>query len=362
MSTITAVGTALPEHILRQSDAKQFVHALFGEAFNGDIERLLPIFDNSEIEERHFCMTEEWFAGNRTFREKNDLYIQHGLELSQQAISRCLEATGLGYEDFDYLMFVSTTGLSTPSIDAQLIQRLPFRRDIKRMPLWGLGCAGGASAISRAMDITKAHPAATVLIVVLELCGLTFVRNDLTKSSLIATSLFADGCAAVVVEGDDVPRRTGQRLPRIIASQTTSLPDSLDVMGWDIDGDGFHVVISRDIPTIVQTFMRESIDCFLQRQQLSTDDISHYVAHPGGAKVLTAYEESLSLAPDKLRHTREVLRSCGNMSACSVLFVLDRFMRELAVSESNAPSEYGLLGALGPGFSAELVLLQWGAV
>jgi alkylresorcinol/alkylpyrone synthase len=360
MSTIAAVGTALPEHILRQSDARNFVHALFGDAFNGEIERLLPIFDNSEIEERHFCMTEEWFAGNRTFREKNDLYIQHGLELSEQAISRCLEATGLGYEDFDYLIFVSTTGLSTPSIDARLIERLPFRKDIKRLPLWGLGCAGGASAISRAMDITQAHPAATTLIVVLELCGLTFMRNDLSKSALIATSLFADGCAAVVVEGDEVPRRSSRRLPRVIASQTTSMPDSLRVMGWDIDGEGFHVLISRDIPTIVQTFMRESIECFLQRQHLDIADITHYVAHPGGAKVLTAYEESLGLAPDKLRHTREVLRTCGNMSACSVLFVLDRFMRELGEPESDARSEYGLLGALGPGFSAELVLLQWG--
>jgi alkylresorcinol/alkylpyrone synthase len=362
MSTITAVGTALPEHVLRQDDARHFVRALFGDAFNGEIDRLLPIFDNSEIEERHFCMTEEWFAVNRTFREKNDLYIQHGLELSRQAISRCLEATGLDHGDFDYLIFVSTTGLSTPSIDARLIEQLPFRRDIRRMPLWGLGCAGGASAISRAMDITKAHPAARVLIVVLELCGLTFMRNDLSKSALIATSLFADGCAAVVVEGEDVPGRRGRRLPRIIASQTTSLPDSLNVMGWDIDGDGFHVVISRDIPTIVQTFMRESIDCFLERQHIGISDITHYVAHPGGAKVVTAYEESLGLAPGKLRHTREVLRTCGNMSACSVLFVLDRFMRELDQPESTTGPEYGLLGALGPGFSAELALLQWDTV
>jgi alkylresorcinol/alkylpyrone synthase len=359
MPRIDAVGTALPVHVLEQKDVKQFAHDMFGEAFQGEIDRLLPVFDNSEIERRHFCMPLEWFAGGRSFEEKNDLYIENAIELATGAIDRCLERGEIAHKDIDYIIFVSTTGLATPSIDARLIERLPFRRDIRRLPIWGLGCAGGASAISRAMDIAMAHPSARVLAVVVELCGLTFMRNDLSKSALIASSLFADGAAAVLISGDDLPSPAGSSSPRILGSQTTTMDDSLDVMGWDISGEGLKVVISRDIPSIVKSFMLDSIGQFLEQEGLSPADIEHYVAHPGGAKVVQAYEESLGIAPEKLRYTREVLRTCGNMSAASVLFVLDCFMQEFAGHEFSRP-EYGLLGALGPGFSSELVLLRWG--
>jgi alkylresorcinol/alkylpyrone synthase len=360
---IAAVGTALPENVLRQRDIKAFVSHMFGQTFGRDIDRLIGIYDNSEIESRHFCMPLDWYAEEHSFREKNDLYIQHGLELSKRAIATCLDRAGLGYDQIDYLMFVSTTGLATPSMDARLIRDLPFGRAIRRLPIWGLGCAGGASSLSRAMDIACGNPDVRILIVVLELCGLTFMRNDLSKSALIATSLFADGAAAVLVEGAHAaPRADGG--PELVNSQTTTLDDSLDVMGWEIGDDGFKVVISRDIPTIVKTFMKESIDRLLDRSELTLSDLMHYVAHPGGAKVINAYEESLGLTPDQLRHTRDVLRTCGNISACSVLFVLDRFIDEIAARRREgkvAGVEHGLLGALGPGFSAELVLLRWPA-
>jgi alkylresorcinol/alkylpyrone synthase len=206
------------------------------------------------------------------------------------------------------------------------------------------------------MDIARANPAARILVVVVELCGLTFMRNDLTKSALIATSLFGDGAAAVLVVGDDNPLPVGRALPRLLASRTTSMPDSLDVMGWDIGGDGFRVVISRDIPSIVRTFMRESIDALLEEEHLDHSQIEHYVTHPGGAKVIEAYQESLDLSPAKLEHTRQVLRDYGNISACSVIFVLKCFIDELATSGNHG---YGLLSALGPGFASELVLLRW---
>jgi alkylresorcinol/alkylpyrone synthase len=360
MPRIEAIGTALPEHVLEQQHVRKFVGDMFGEAFGADIERLLPVFDNSQIDRRHFCVPKEWFATEHSFREKNDLYIDNAIGLSKQAIETCLAKSGMRHEDIDYLIFVSTTGLATPSIDARLIESLPFRRDIRRLPIWGLGCAGGASALSRAMEITMARPEARVLAVVVELCGLTFIRNDLSKSALIATSLFADGAAAVLVEGDRVARNGTDSSPRIISSQTTTMLGSLDVMGWEIGDEGFKVMISRDIPSIVRTFLRESIECFLEKEGLSIDDIMHYVSHPGGAKVIAAYEESLGLAPEQLRHTRDVLRNCGNISACSVLFVLECFMNELAGRPIEQP-EYGLLGALGPGFSSELVLLKWGS-
>jgi alkylresorcinol/alkylpyrone synthase len=356
MPTIVSVGTALPEHIIEQKDAKAFARDMFGGSFRGDIDRLIGIFDNTEIERRHFCVPSDWFASDHTFGEKNNLYIEHAMTLAERAIDECLDEGGMSHDDIDYLIFVSTTGVATPSIDARLIAKLPFRRDVKRMPLWGLGCAGGASSLARAMDIARANPAARILVVVVELCGLTFMRNDLTKSALIATSLFGDGAAAVLVVGDDNPLPVGRALPRLLASRTTSMPDSLDVMGWDIGGDGFRVVISRDIPSIVRTFMRESIDALLEEEHLDHSQIEHYVTHPGGAKVIEAYQESLDLSPAKLEHTRQVLRDYGNISACSVIFVLKCFIDELATSGNHG---YGLLSALGPGFASELVLLRW---
>ncbi len=362
MPRIVATGTALPENVLTQKEIKQFAHDLYGEAFS-DIDRLMSVFDNTEIDQRHFCVPLQWFATEKSFKQKNDLHIECAIDLSTAAIARAIEAAGVDYKDIDYLIYVSTTGISTPSIDAQLIQRLAFRRTIKRLPIWGLGCAGGASALSRAMEIARADRSARVLVVVTELCGLTFMRNDRSKSALIATSLFADGSAAVLVAGSDVPLAPGNRYARLLASSTNTLDASLDVMGWDIGNDGFRVVISRDIPTIVRTFMRESIETFLATEGLDIGSIDHFIAHPGGAKVLQAYTESLGLPPQKLDHTRHVLRNCGNMSAASVIFVLERYMQSIARqptrSEESRDGEYGLLGALGPGFSSELVLLRW---
>lgn len=356
MPHILAVGTALPPHVLRQDDVKQFARAIYGDAFQ-DVDRLMGVFDNAEIEQRQFCVPLEWFGHERGFREKNDLYIANAIALSTTAVERCLANAGLRHDEIDYLLFVSTTGIATPSIDAQLIQRLPFRRDIKRLPIWGLGCAGGAGGLARAMEIARAVPDARILVVVTELCGLTFMRGDLTKSALIATSLFADGSAAVLVEGA-AHSRLGP-VARLLDSYTRTLDDSLDVMGWEIGDEGFRVLISRDIPNIVRTFMRESIEAFLARRGLTPRDITHFIAHPGGAKVLEAYAESLALAPEKLEHTRETLRMCGNMSAASVLFVLERFMNHIAEEPLREHGAYGLLCALGPGFASEQVLVRW---
>ena len=357
MPRIISLGTALPEHVLTQREVRTFAHDIYGEAF-GDIDRLVAVFDNADIDERHFCVPLDWFASSKSFEQKNDLYIENAIALSERSIERCLAEAKLRHEDVDYILFVSTTGVATPSIDARLIQRLPFRRDIKRLPLWGLGCAGGASSLSRAMELARATPSARILVVVTELCGLTFLRNDLSKSALIASSLFADGSAAVLVAGDAIEADPA-RHPRLLASQTMTLDDSLEVMGWDIGNEGFKVMISRDIPAIVRTFMRDSIETFLEANDMGIERIDHFIAHPGGAKVLQAYADSLDLPLEKLDNTREILRSCGNMSAASVIFVLERFMRSIAASDSGAPS-HGLLGALGPGFASELLLMQWG--
>lgn len=364
MPAVISVGTALPEHVLEQKDIKQFARDVYGEVFRGDIDRLVAVYDNAEIDRRHFCVPMEWFGQSWTFAEKNELYMRNALDLASTAIERALGGAGLSHRDVDYLLFVSTTGLSTPSLDARLIHHLPFRRDIKRLPIWGLGCAGGASSLARAMDIARAEPGTRILVVVVELCGLTFMRNDLSKAALIATSLFGDGAAAVVVAGERATVPDRSKSPRLVASQTMTMDDSLGVMGWEFTDIGFRIVMSRDIPTIVRTFMRESIGTFLEAQGLGRDGrIAHYIAHPGGARVIEAYRESLGLQETELRHTRAVLRDCGNISACSVLFVLERFMREIAARdglERKDGPEYGMLCALGPGFSSELLLLRWG--
>ena len=360
MPHILSVGTALPDYVLQQQDIKQFARDLYGEAYGGEIERLLGVYDHAQIERRHFCVPKEWFGADHPFSEKNRLYVQHTMELSKRAIEEALSAANLDYGDIDYLLFVSTTGLSTPSIDARLLQELPFRRNVKRLPIWGLGCAGGAASLARGMEIAQAVPTARILVVVVELCGLTFMRNDLTKAALIATSLFGDGAAAVLIAGDGAGCTIQPHHPALRASHTATLPDSLDVMGWGVTDAGFRIVMSRDIPSIVRTFMVDSIADFLQQQGLTQQQIHHYVAHPGGAKVIEAYEESLRLPADALRHTRTTLRQAGNMSACSVLFVLQRFMQEQQERGAIQQSEYGILCALGPGFIAELSLLRWG--
>lgn len=352
MPRIEAVGTALPPYILRQSDVREFARTMFGEAFGGDIERLVQVFDNTEIDERRFCVPLEWFSGNRSFQEKNSLYIENALDLTRQAVDSCLASAGVQHSEVDCIIMVSTTGLSTPSLDARLCNLLPFRTTVRRLPVWGLGCAGGAAALSWARTICEADSTARVLCIVVELCGLTFIRNDLSKAALIATSLFADGAAAVLVEGEKVQSRSSEARPRILASGTTTMPDSLDVMGWDVCNDGFRIVISRDIPSIVSSFVKPAAEKFLCDNGLSVRDIEHFVLHPGGARVLSAYREAFGLSSEQLRHVYGVLRSCGNMSAATVLFVLRRFMEE-------AKDGLGLLAALGPGFSCEQVLLRW---
>jgi alkylresorcinol/alkylpyrone synthase len=233
------------------------------------------------------------------------------------------------------------------------MNRLRFSAHMRRTPIWGLGCAGGAAGLARAAEWARLSPGSNVLLIAIELCSLTFQREDLSKSNLVATALFGDGAAAVVVQSD--ASENGRGGPRIVASRSTLFPETEDVMGWDVNDAGLKVLFSRDIPTIVRRFVRENADEFLTEQGLMLQSIRHLIAHPGGVKVMAAYEEAFGLDPNALRHAREVLRSAGNMSSPTVLFVLDRFLADSSVR----PGDLGLLTALGPGFSSELVLLQW---
>jgi alkylresorcinol/alkylpyrone synthase len=346
---ILAAATAVPPVVLTQQDAKHFAGELFRKNFE-DIDRLLVLFDHTEIQTRYICNPLEWFATPKSFRDKNDDYIRWSLELGSQAISTCLARANLKAADVDYLIFVSTTGLATPSLDARLIGKLSMGPHTRRTPIWGLGCAGGVSGLAHAHHYALAHPESVTVMVAVELCSLTFHFGDRSKSNLVASSLFGDGAAAVAVAGDGV----GGKGLEIIDTESTLWPDSIDVMGWDFEAEGMQVVFSRDIPGIVLKESRKNISDFLDRHVLSVEDIEFFVAHPGGAKVIAAYEQALSLQPNAMQQAREILRDYGNMSSASMLFVLDRHLANGGV----AAKQWGLATALGPGFSSELVLLR----
>ena len=356
--TILAVGSALPACRVDQRNARDFVAALFAGSLDGDLDRLLKVFDHSGIESRRVCMPLDWYGEPRSFEERNDAYVEHGLRLATEVTENVLASAGLAAPDVDHVVFVSSTGIATPSLDARLANVLGFRSDVHRTPIWGLGCAGGAAGLSRARDFALADPEARVLLIALELCSLTFQHADRDRRNLVASALFSDGAAAALIAGADVePRSDGARAPlEIVASSSTLWRDTEDVMGWTVDAQGLHVVFSRDIPTIVRRWVRPDLETFLSRHGMDLQEIDHLVAHPGGPKVLAAYGETLGLPEDAFVHAREVLRTCGNMSSPSCLFVLER---QLA-ADGIASGETAIVAALGPGFSSEYVLLRGG--
>ncbi|WP_110112433.1 3-oxoacyl-[acyl-carrier-protein] synthase III C-terminal domain-containing protein [Bacillus sp. CGMCC 1.16541] len=361
MPKVVSVGLCVPPHELKQEDTVLFAKELFAQSFK-DINRLLTVFANGQIEKRHFAKGMSWFREDHTFEEKNNEFIKCAVEFGEKAITSCLHneeylKSPVPYEDIDAIFYISTSGLATPSIEAKIMNKLPFSAHTKRIPIWGLGCAGGAAGLSRAYEYCLAFPNAKVLVLSIELCSLTFQRNDRSKSNLIGTSLFADGVAAALVTGDKVDVSSITNLsayPSIIDVQSTLMPHSEDVMGWDIKNNGLYVIFSKDIPTIVETWLGKQVHPFLQKHYLTISDITHFVAHPGGKKVLEAYISSLTLDHSMIQHSLDVLKQFGNMSSTTVLYVLDRFMRD-----NVQAGEYGVVTALGPGFSSELLLVKW---
>lgn len=358
MPKIASIGTFQPPYTLQQSE----IEKLTKELFENDIphlNRLLKVFANGEIKQRHFCVPLEWHRQVHSFQERNNLYIDLAVNYSVNVIKACLTNdnylnTPISSEDIDAMIFVSSTGISTPSIDARIMNEMQFSDRLKRIPLWGLGCAGGASGVSRAYEYCLAFPHHKVLVVCVELCSLTFQPNDHSKSNLVGASLFADGASCLLVCGDQADIKNKKTVPHIIGTGSKWMPKSLDVMGWDIKNDGLHVIFSKDIPTIISKWLGPFISEFLEENKLSKDQLTHLVAHPGGKKVLLAYEVALNMSEQQTAISREVLQHNGNMSSPTVHYVLEKFMTKTITKE-----EYGLLIALGPGFSGEAVLLQW---
>jgi alkylresorcinol/alkylpyrone synthase len=348
MPSIASVsGVSLPYKV-KQQDVKAQARALFVEHFP-QVDRLMPAFDNTEIVTRNFCKPISYYAEPNTFEQRNDDYIENALQYSIEAIEAALAKAGVNKDNITDLIFVSTTGLATPSIDALIINKMRLNPHINRIPVWGLGCGGGVSGMAKANTLAKANPDALVLLVAVELCSLTLIKNDYSKSNFIGSSLFSDGIAAVIVKGDN---HNTQKNITIQAASSKLYYDSLEVMGWDFKDTGFKVLFSKDIPTFIHENIRGDIDAFLAKQNLELKDIKNFVFHPGGKKVLDAYADALQVEGDFLHNTRQVMNENGNMSSVTVLYVLEKFMEE------GYEDGYGLMLAMGPGFSSEMVLLD----
>jgi len=348
MPSITAVSKIELPHKISQQEVKEQAQLMFSANFP-QTNRLIFAFDNTEIKTRNFCKPLSYYTSTTTFEERNLEYINTALEYSVQAVEDVIKKAGINKEDITDIIFLSTSGLATPSLDALIINKMRLNPNIRRMPIWGLGCAGGVSGMAKANAFAKANPDAVVLLVAVELCSLTLIKSDYSKSNFIGSSLFSDGIAACIIKGDN--HGTDKTVTYFDASSKLYY-DSLDVMGWEFQDTGFKVLFSKDIPTFINEHVQEDITRFLQKHDLQLSDIKNFIFHPGGKKVLDAYADALPVEGDFLKKTREVMNDNGNMSSVTVLYVLEKFM------EQGFEDGYGLMMAMGPGFSSEMVLLK----
>lgn len=358
-TAILDIDVALPPHVVQQRDVRDLVRNLFQDSYKG-IDRLLPVFEHTQIERRHFSRPLSWFERQQSFVESSAAFAETAPRLIAEAAEKILARQAPALRDrIDLVVAVSTTGIATPSLDAKLIQSLRLSKSTKRVPIWGLGCAGGVAGIARTASLLAAHKAGTrALMVAVELCSLTFQRNDVSKSNIVASSLFADGAAALLFQRLDSSAGENtageQRGIEILNSFSYLFNDSEDIMGWDIIETGLKVRFSRDIPTLIRSSLPEVFAEACASWNVSPQEIRRFIVHGGGAKVLDAYADSLPISGEDIETAREILRNHGNMSSVSVLFAAREFCRR------SAPrGELGVMLALGPGFSAEFVLFRY---
>lgn len=337
-----SLSTSVPPIVLRQADAKAIAGSLFGGR-SGLFDKLASVFDNTGIETRHIVREPEWYAAGHGWKERNRVFLEAAEAIYVEVAQKALAAAGIEADELDALVTVCTTGIATPSLEARVAGRMGFRDSAERVPVFGLGCAGGVSGLALASRLAAAGK--TVLYVTVELCSIAIRLDKLTKANIVATALFGDGAAAAVLRGGE------GGIAQVAEGGEILWPDTLDIMGWDVEDPGLGVVFDRAIPPFVEEKMAAGVDRILERAGLGRDDIARFTCHPGGAKVIAALEHSLELGQGALDHERAVLRDYGNMSAPTVLFVLERLLR------AGMPERTMLL-ALGPGFTASGLILE----
>jgi alkylresorcinol/alkylpyrone synthase len=345
-AAILSLATDSPPHIITQVDVARHATRVFGEAFP-DYRRLAKVFETSGVVERRAAMPLEWYLTERGFQERTAAYLDVATALFVSSARKALDSARLKGSDVDAVVTVSSTGIATPSLEARAAEALGFRTDVRRVPVFGLGCAGGASGLGIAARQAASEPGSVVLLVVVELCTLSARIDKPDKANLVAVALFGDGAAAAVLRSGDTC--AGQPVVRQAAER--SWPDTLWLMGWDVDASGFSVIFDRAIPPFASEHVGPAMTDMLSRWGRSRESVGRYICHPGGAKVITALEGALGAPAGSLDHERDVLSRFGNMSAPTVLFVLERAMRAGLPQTSVA-------AALGPGFTFSAALLE----
>ena len=303
------------------------------------------------VDTRNLALTIEEYEALANWKQANDHWISIATDLGAEALAAACARAGYDLKKLGAIFFVSVTGVASPSIDARIVNRLSLSPQIKRVPIFGLGCVAGAAGLARAADYTKAFPDQIAAVVAVELCSLTLQQEDLSVANLISSGLFGDGAACALVAGANVEADG----PEVLTTRSVFYPDSEHVMGWDISDKGFRIVLSKEVPDVVDQHLAGDVDAFLTSQNMKRSDIGTWILHTGGPRILEATSKALALPPGALDTSWECLRRTGNLSSASVLCVLEEFM----MNKRPAPGTYSLLAAMGPGFCSELVLLRW---
>lgn len=340
---LQALATSVPQHRFAQDDARRQAALLFNGAFP-DLARRLAVFDHSGIDWRHACLPLDRQLELRSFSERNSLFVEHAVTLLAAAAQQALQAAGLGAADVDAVVCVSSTGIATPSLDAHVADRLGLRSDVERTPLFGLGCVGGVLGLARAASLARSRPGSRVLLLAVELCTLTLRLGDLSMTNLLACALFGDGAAAAVIG-------VGGTGPRLSASAEHRWSGTLNIAGWRVEDDGLAVLLGPEVQHFSRHELRAPVLHFLERAGASIDDVDAHACHPGGGRILDCLQQALGVPRAALDQSRDVLRTHGNMSSVTALFVLARHL-------GRGGWRRALMSALGPGFTAGFLLLE----
>jgi alkylresorcinol/alkylpyrone synthase len=352
---IASAASAFPKHYYSQKFLLERLQDYWGDQLRNPL-LLARLHRNVTVDGRYLAIPADQYPGIKNWGEANDIWIRVAAELGERALCLALHHGGLKKSDLGALLFTSVTGISSPSIDALLIDRMGLPANIRRTPIFGLGCVAGAAGIARAADYVRAYPKQAAALVSVELCSLTLQRDDLSVANLISSGLFADGSAAVIVTGEDFEPEDGEISgPRILATRSVFYPGTEEMMGWKVSEKGFRIVLSTEVPTLIRENLGRDVDAFLADNGYRRSDLKSFVLHTGGPKVLQASEAALGLSNGELDASWDCLRKVGNLSSASVLVVLEDVMK----NRRPEPGTLGLLAAMGPGFCSELVLLEW---